>query len=146
MLPSTRTSGPLREPKAPGRTAPTRVFLAEDDSQVAMVVIAALRRDGHNVTHLLDGAVAWEHLQHHAGDYDLLILDVNMPGLDGLALAQRVRAGGLYAGRLMIMSGRLGSDDLRQIGAVRVDCVLNKPFDVSELLEAVRDSVRRGPE
>lgn len=145
MLPSTGASGQVREPKAADRTASARIFLAEDDPQVAMVVIAVLRRDGHKVTHLLDGAVAWEHLQHHAGDYDLLILDVNMPGLDGLELAQRVRASGLYAGRLLIISGRLGSDDLRQIAAIRIDGVLNKPFDVGELLEAVRDSVRRGP-
>ena len=93
------------------------------------------------MTHLLDGAAAWAHLQTHLDDYDLLLLDINMPGLDGIELAQRVRATGRYHGRIMIASGRLGSDDLEQISAIQVDCVLNKPFAGAELLDAVRTSL-----
>jgi DNA-binding response OmpR family regulator len=64
-----------------------------------------------------------------------------MPGLDGIELAQRVRASGQYTGRIMITSGRLGSNDLKQIAAMQIDCILNKPFSVAELLEAVRTSL-----
>ena len=105
---------------------------------MANAVIAALKRGGHALTHLADGAAAWQHLQAHAARYDLLVLDVNMPGLDGIELAHRIREAGSYPGRIMVISGRLGSDDLKQIAAARVDCVLNKPFAVAELLEAVR--------
>ena len=120
---------------------PARIFLAEDDPLVSAAVIAALQRAGHVLTHLPDGALAWQHLQAHLADYDLLVLDVNMPGLDGIELAQRVRNTGRYPGRIMIVSGRLSSDDLEQISAAQVDCVLNKPFAVAELLEAVRTSL-----
>ena len=137
---------PTQHPAAPEKTnqherGTARIFLAEDDTMVARAVITALQRAGHTVTHLTDGALAWEYLQTHFDAYDLLLLDVNMPGLDGIELAQRVRASGQFKGRIMIASGRLGSDDLEQIAAARVDCVLNKPFASSELLEAVRNSL-----
>ena len=127
--------------REPGRA---RVFLAEDDQLVATAVTAALRRDGHELTHLPDGAAAWQHLQQHAGGYDVLVLDVNMPGLDGIELAMRVRTSGSFTGRMMVISGRLGSDDLRQISKAGIDRVLNKPFDVAELLGAVRECLRTG--
>ena len=115
-----------------------RIFLADDDELVAKTVSAALRRAGHTVFHLANGADAWVHLQTQFAAYDLLILDVNMPGLDGIELAQRIREAGHYRGRIMIISGRLGSDDLEQISAAGVDCVLNKPFSGAELLGAIR--------
>ncbi|MDB6165040.1 MAG: hypothetical protein JWQ83_180 [Lacunisphaera sp.] len=122
----------------PADTSHARIFLAEDDQLVADAVILALRRGGYTVTHLADGAAAWQHLQEHLQDFELAILDVNMPGLDGIELAQRLRGSANYPGRIMITSGRLGPDDLTQIEAAQVDAVLNKPFNVSELLDAVR--------
>lgn len=116
-----------------------RIFLAEDDDMVARAVISSLRRAGYSVTHEINGATSWQHLQEKFEAYDLLILDVNMPGMDGIELAQRIRSTGHYQGRIMIISGRLGSDDLIQISEARVDCVLNKPFQITEFLGAVRN-------
>jgi len=120
-------------------TGNSRIFLAEDEEMVASAVASALRRAGHTLTLETNGATAWQHLQDRLDAYDLLVLDVNMPGLDGIELAQRIRATGRYQGRIMITSGRLGSDDLRQISEAKVDCVLNKPFQINEFLGAVRD-------
>jgi CheY-like chemotaxis protein len=122
-----------------------RVFVAEDDPLVAKTVTTALRRAYRNVVHFPDGAAAWQHLQSHLRDYDLLLLDVNMPGLDGIELAQRVRTTGRFDGRIVIISGRLGSEDLEQISRARIDCVLSKPFEVAELLGAVRDVLQTEP-
>ncbi len=139
MLPA-----PADSPGRPPRAAPApaaggvRIFLAEDDDLVAGAITPALRKAGHQVTRFSDGAHAWQHLQAHLGTHDLLIFDVNMPGLDGIELAQRVRTTIGYTGPIMIISGRLGSDDLRQLTESRIDAVLNKPFTVAELLEAVR--------
>ena len=144
MLPKTASLAAAEKP-AHLETGAARIFLAEDDAMVAGAVIASLKRAGHTVTHLTDGAFAWDHLQASFDAYDLLLLDVNMPGLDGIELAQRVRANGRYRGRIMIASGRLGSDDLEQIAAAHVDCVLNKPFATAELLEAVRSSLAATP-
>src|SRR5207253_7983784 len=90
-----------------------------------------------------DGAKAWEQLQHHVNDYDLLVFDVDMPGLDGIELAHRVRASH-YIGRLMIVSGRLSLAQLQAIDRARVDRVLAKPFTVAEFLSAVRECLQLG--
>jgi two-component system cell cycle sensor histidine kinase/response regulator CckA len=129
------TAAPAAPPAPAGRHA--RIFLAEDDELVAVSVTLALEHAGHKVVRLPDGAEAWQHLQTNLADYQLLIFDVNMPGLDGIELAQRVRTTSQYTGPILITSGRLGSDDLKQLAEARVDRVLNKPFAVAELLDAV---------
>ena len=144
FLPTTATSDtrPAVQPvKTQNQSGPgtARLFLAEDDEMVSSAVTTSLRRAGYSVTHEPNGATAWNHLQEHIGAYDLLVLDVNMPGLDGIELAQRLRKTGHYHGRIMIISGRLSSDDLQQISEAKIDAVLNKPFRVNELLGAVRD-------
>lgn len=117
------------------------VFLAEDEPLVAAALVAALRRAGHEVTPVEDGARAWQHLQDRLGEYDLLVFDVNMPGLDGIELAHRVRAS-LYVGRIMIVSGRLTLPQMQAIGRARVDRVLAKPFTMTEFLDAVRQCLQ----
>ncbi|MEO6992029.1 MAG: transporter substrate-binding domain-containing protein [Lacunisphaera sp.] len=125
-------------PSAPApKAAPASIFIVDDDLLVASSVTAALQRAGHAVTHFPDGAVAWQFLQEHPNDFDLLILDVNMPGMDGIELAGRIRTSGLYQGKMIIASGRLSSDDLEEIAKARIDCILNKPFHIAELLDAV---------
>jgi DNA-binding response OmpR family regulator len=106
-------------------------------------VTLALDHAGHKVTRLADGAEAWQHLQEHLGDYHLLVFDVNMPGLDGIELAQRVRTTLRYRGPILITSGRLGTDDLKHLAEIRIDGVLNKPFAVQELTDAVRQCLAR---
>ena len=92
---------------------------------------------GHHVVQSDNGASAWAHLESRLGDYDLLVFDVNMPGIDGIELARRARTSH-YAGRIMIVSGRLTVPELQEIDRVRVDRVLPKPFSTVEFLDAVR--------
>jgi CheY-like chemotaxis protein len=119
-----------------------RVFLAEDEPLVAEAIAEALRRGGHEVTMLADGNAAWDHLKTRLQDYDLLVFDVNMPGLDGIELSHRARASH-YVGRLMIVSGRLTLPQLQAINRARVDRVLAKPFSMTEFSNAVRECLRR---
>jgi two-component system cell cycle sensor histidine kinase/response regulator CckA len=118
-----------------------RVFLAEDEEMVARTVIAALERAGHSVHHEIDGAAAWQHLQVRFADYDVLVLDLDMPGFSGLELVQRIRATGHFAGAIIIISGRLGFEELRQLSAVQVTTVLAKPFAIADIQAAVRRSL-----
>jgi two-component system cell cycle sensor histidine kinase/response regulator CckA len=145
MLPA--PAGPAAAPAAPAAATiqKARIFLAEDDELVANAVSLALDHAGHKVTRMADGAEAWRHLQDHLADYHLLAFDVNMPGLDGIELAQRVRTTLRYRGPILIMSGRLGTDDLKQLAEIRVDRVLNKPFAVQELTDTVRQCLAARP-
>ena len=59
-----------------------RILLVEDEALVAQTLVEILKRDRHTVHHIMDGAEAWKHLQEDINRYDLLIIDVNLPGLE----------------------------------------------------------------
>lgn len=122
-----------------------RVFIAEDDELVSAAMIAALERAGYRAMHLADGAAAWRHLEEHLNDYDLLVIDVNMPGMDGISLTRHIADAGRYRGRIIVASGRLEADDMRQLRASKVDALLLKPFGVVDFLELVRKWLAAGP-
>src|SRR6185312_10775883 len=70
--------------------AMARILLAEDDDQLRAFLSRGLRRAGHAVDAVADGEAAL--VQAHDADYDLLVADVVMPGIDGIELARRVSA------------------------------------------------------
>lgn len=121
----------------PAASSALRILLAEDDDLVARTVLATLRRSGHAVTHVSDGTAAWKHLQDRASEFDLLIFDVNMPGIDGIELSRRVRGPLRYTGKILIISGRLTSENMDALTDANVDSLLPKPFTPEQLIEAV---------
>lgn len=118
-----------------------RVLVVEDEPTVADAVRGSLEREGHAVDVVADGldAVTWVETY----PYDLLILDVGLPGLDGFSLCARVRAEGVAAPILMLTA--LDEVEDRVTGLDRgADDYLAKPFAMAELLARVRALLRRG--
>ena len=76
-----------------------RILLADDDAATRDLVKRALATDGHAVSSTQDGTEALERLQEAPDGFDLLISDVQMPGLDGVALAEKGLAGNPQAAR-----------------------------------------------
>jgi two-component system, cell cycle response regulator CpdR len=114
-----------------------RILLADDDAATRNLVQRALATDGHTVISTQDGTEAAEKLRDTPSGFDLLVTDVQMPGLDGIALAQS----GLAANsklRVILMSGfadELGrADDLKG----KVSRVLTKPFTLEQIRAAVK--------
>lgn len=138
------TSAAIPPPATGARpTGPARVFLAEDDDFVAHTVAAVLKREGHTTHREPDGTSAWRTLEAKPETFDLLILDINMPGLSGIDVLRRVRAAGRYQGPVIVMSGRLGSEEMEQLTTAKVDCVIHKPFEVAEFLANLRRALSR---
>lgn len=145
---------PLHPPATAGSRQPfaeriparagARIFLAEDDDLVGQSIDAALADSGYTTTRESDGLRAWDHLKSRPEAYDLLVLDVNMPGLDGLEVARRVRAAG-YAGRILVVSGRVDPADTARFATAGVDAVLPKPFGLEAFLAAVRSALAAPP-
>jgi len=125
-----------RSASTPAASKGRRILLVEDEPLVARTSIALLERLGHSVTHLLDGAEAWSRFSGNDGDYDLLLLDLNMPRMSGVDLIRRVR-GTRFAGRIVVMSGRVSDEDRRNLESLDVDHILAKPFTPAELAEAL---------
>jgi two-component system, cell cycle response regulator CpdR len=114
-----------------------RILLADDDAATRDLVTRALATDGHRVTTTQDGSEALEKLQEAPTGYDLLISDVQMPGLDGIALAEQGLAGDPKL-RVLLMSGFAGelgrADHLKSRNA----SLLTKPFSLEQIKAAVK--------
>jgi DNA-binding response OmpR family regulator len=119
--------------------ADQRVLLVEDDPTVADVVSQYLERSGFDVTHVADGLDAVT--AAGAIDPDLLVLDLMLPGLDGLEVCRRVRRSHDVP---IIMLTALGAESDRVLGLeVGADDYLTKPFSPRELVLRVQSVLRR---
>ena len=117
-----------------------RVLLVEDEVLVGESVVEILKRYGHQVRHIQDGAEAWKHLADNIGSYDLLIIDVNLPGMNGVDIVSRLRERE-FPGRVMMVSGRFTSSDMSALTRLGIDHSLTKPFNVQQFIEAVTESL-----
>ena len=78
-----------------GTAGGTSVLVVDDEPTVREVVVGYLRRDGHNVSEAADGPAAIAQLE--SGSFDLVVLDMMLPGVNGLDILRRIRATGDYA-------------------------------------------------
>lgn len=118
-----------------------KILLVEDDDRIAAPLVEALT-DWHYVVDMaIDGEQGFEFIQ--AFHYDLLVLDVMLPKLDGLILCQKVRQHG-YAMPILMLTARDTSADKVAGLDVGADDYLVKPFDLKELLARIRALLRRG--
>lgn len=114
------------------------ILLAEDDGTGRGLIARALTADGHHVTEAENGQVALQHLTSAATPFNILVTDVEMPELDGIALAQRA-LGANPALKVLLISGFAGGTE-RAAGLVAQGArLLMKPAP----LEKVRAEVRR---
>ena len=113
-----------------------RILLAEDDDQMRAFLTRGLRRAGHAVDPAPDGAAAL--VQAHEANYDLLLADVVMPGLDGIELARRVSLcqPGIH---VMFITG-FAAVALQDGGiATNRPRVLAKPFHLRHLIDEIEN-------
>jgi len=121
----------------------TRVLIADDDDVVRDVVRRYLERDGLDVSIAHDGSEALRLLGSQR--IDVAVLDVMMPGPDGLSLCRSLRRGGDYSIPVILLTA-LGEEEDRIAGLeAGADDYLTKPFSPRELALRVRSVLRRSP-
>ncbi len=120
--------------------AASRILIVEDESSINDVIATALRYQGHSVTQFADG---------HAGltealrsTYDLVVLDVMLPGLDGFEVCRRMREAGELA-PVLFLTARADTEDRIRGFVTGGDDYLTKPFSVNELVLRVGAILRR---
>jgi two-component system cell cycle response regulator CpdR len=121
-----------------------RILLAEDDDGVRAFVSRALRHVGHEVVEAEDGGLASEVMLAEAGRFDLLLSDIKMPVMDGIALALNVAAGWPDL-TIVLMTGfadqRERAHGLDQL----IYDVIPKPFTLQQVLDKVDDALNGRP-
>ena len=119
----------------------THILIVEDDPDIAMPLAGFLRDKGFTTSVSESAEAATEFLEGH--DIDLVLLDVMLPGQDGLALCRRLRTQG---GPRIIMVTALSEPADKVIGLeLGADDYVSKPFDLDELLARIRAVLRRAP-
>lgn len=117
-----------------------RVLLAEDDAALASRLQVRLREAGFAVDHHADGTSA--EFAGQTESYDAVVLDLGLPGLEGLAVLDRWRAAGQRMPVLVLTARQRWHDKLAGFSA-GADDYLTKPFDVDELVLRLRALIRR---
>jgi DNA-binding response OmpR family regulator len=118
-----------------------RVLVIEDDDEIADVLRRSLRQEGHEVRTAPDG----EDGLRQASEFvpDLVVLDLGLPGLDGVEVCRRLRASGDVP--ILILTARTDTGDRVEGLAAGADDYLVKPFERAELLARMRALLRRRP-
>ncbi|WP_245966644.1 response regulator transcription factor [Sphaerisporangium album] len=131
----------LRDLQDPARRDAVRVLVVDDEPALREALHSSLTFEGYDVTLAKDGAEALETLA--GGSYDLVLLDVMMPRVDGLTACRRLRAAGEEVPVLMLTARDAVGDRVSGLDA-GADDYLVKPFELDELFARVRALLRRG--
>lgn len=116
-----------------------QVLIVEDNLEIAKLIENALNREKLSTRHCADGLTAWQILQQQP--FDVIVLDVMLPGMDGLELCYRIHQASQSQGKIprVLMLSAKGEKRDREIGlAMGADDYLTKPFSLKELVARVR--------
>ena len=119
-----------------------RLLVVEDTARMASLLRRGLARDGHAVDVVADGLEAL--VRAGATEYDAIVLDVMLPGIDGFEVCHRLRQHGIWSPVLLLTARDAVDDRVRGLDT-GADDYLTKPFSFAELLARLRALARRGP-
>jgi two-component system OmpR family response regulator len=122
--------------------AEMRLLVVEDDEKLVRALQRGLQHEGYTVDVARDGDAAV--VQGSSADYDAVILDLMLPGVDGFAVCEALREEKRWMPGLMLTARTSVRDRIRGLDAGADDYLL-KPFDFGELLARLRALLRRGP-
>ncbi|HEX8731696.1 MAG TPA: response regulator transcription factor [Ktedonobacterales bacterium] len=125
------------------RWSPVRILLAEDELRLARSYQRNLQDDGHSVETVADGDSAYARVMESVSDFDVVILDVMLPGRDGVTVCRDLRKAGVTLPILLLTALDQTEDKVAGLDA-GADDYLTKPFPFDELLARLRALTRRG--
>lgn len=117
-----------------------RILLVEDDLMIGKIMVQALKEDGYAVDWVRDGQTALYSFGCHM--YDLVLLDLGLPGRDGIEVLRSIRAKGNSVALLIITARDTIEDRIQGLDCGADDYIL-KPFKMAELLARMRAVLRR---
>lgn len=121
-----------------------RIMVVEDDVAIQRLVELILSDLGHEVTLVGDGQEAIKRILED--EPDLVVLDINLPHVDGWEVLHRARRAGRRNTRVVVLTGKSGETDFVMGWRLGVDEYMTKPFDPDKLARVVSETLRMSPE
>ncbi len=119
----------------------SRILIAEDEASIRSFIVINLQRAGYEVTEVENGALALKAYDEAGGGFDIVILDIMMPEVDGLTVCRAIRARDPAVGIILLTAKTQEMDKVNGF-ANGADDYVSKPFSTSELLARI-DAVNR---
>ena len=123
-------------------TGSGRIMVVDDEESIRELVSAFLSQAGYRVETFANGTEAWHRFSHDPGVWDLLISDMNMPGMGGLELVRMVRQSGADLAVILCTGYSEEMDEAEAAGRLGSILFLHKPLTRDELMRAVCDALR----
>ena len=117
-----------------------KILYAEDERQLSVAVTEILKMEGFEVTPVYDGGQAIEHIRSNY--YDVVVLDIMMPVMDGIEVLRKMREEGIYTSVLMLTAKATVNDRIEGLSQ-GADDYLAKPFAMKELVARLHSMIRR---
>jgi signal transduction histidine kinase/CheY-like chemotaxis protein/streptogramin lyase len=146
FLPLAEAAAAAKAPttRAPARaTGALKLLLVEDNMTVAQVTCGLLKAHGHCVRHAANALQALGEIERER--FDALLLDMNLPGMNGCELARVIRQREAHRIPIIAITARAGGGEERQARAAGMDAFLRKPLDGDELARTLHDVCPGGP-
>src|SRR3954453_450348 len=118
-----------------------RILIVEDEERIASFLAKGLRAEGHLTTIAADGNSGLDHAL--SGDFDLMVLDIGLPGIDGFAVLDQLRSQGSQL-PVIVLTARDSVTDTVSALEGGADAYMPKPFRFAELVARVRLRLRQG--
>jgi DNA-binding response OmpR family regulator len=119
-----------------------KILLVEDEQKLATALVRGLGLEGYTVDHIADGKKALTRISLHRSDYDLVILDLMLPSMDGYEICKQMREMNITV-PILILTARNETDTKVQLLQSGADDYLVKPFSFAELTARTRALLRR---
>jgi len=120
------------------------ILICDDEEMVRELVAVVMEMEGHKVVTAANGEEALQIINSQPERFGILFTDHKMPGINGVELVAVLRTIG-FAGRIIVLSGRINDTDIAAYQEFRVDQIIRKPFDFSDLKKAVSGVSTRLP-
>ncbi len=122
-----------------------KILLVEDEQKLAQALVRGLGLEGYTVDHIADGKKALTRISLHRSDYDLVILDLMLPSMDGYEICKQMREMNITV-PILVLTARNETDTKVQLLQSGADDYLVKPFSFAELTARIRALLRRPSE
>ncbi len=119
-----------------------RILIIEDEQKLAKLLKTMLKKQGFTVDHLADGQRAQNRIQVNYSEYDLIMLDLNLPNKSGLDICKEIRKSNIST-PVLVLTGNSSLESKVELLNAGADDYLVKPFEFEELFSRVRAITRR---